>query len=66
MGYVVGAYYFSEEQDADNFFIQGTISTTHFLPHLETESQAVFGQATFNASDTFRVRCGRALHRRES
>lgn len=53
--YVLGAFYFSEEQEAENFFYQGTISTTRFLPRLDTESQAVFGQGTFDVTDTFRI-----------
>jgi iron complex outermembrane recepter protein len=58
LGYVLGAYYFSEDQQAENSFYQGTISTTRFQPHLETESQAVFGQATFGLTDTFRIVAG--------
>jgi iron complex outermembrane receptor protein len=56
--HVLGVYYFEEQQDAENFFIQGTISTTRFTPHLETESTAVFGQATFDLTDTFRLVAG--------
>lgn len=53
--YVVGAYYFKEDQNAVNRFSQGEISTTLFTPDLETESFALFGQATFSLTDTFRV-----------
>jgi iron complex outermembrane receptor protein len=53
--YVLGAFYFKEEQDAVNFFAQGRLATTLFTPHLETESLAVFGQATHSLTDTFRV-----------
>ena len=56
--HVLGVYYFEEQQDAENFFIQGTISTTRFTPHLETESKAVFGQATFDLTETFRLVAG--------
>ena len=53
--YVVGAYYFKEEQNAVNRFSQGALSTTLFTPNLDTESFALFGQATLSLSDTFRV-----------
>ncbi|WP_240624520.1 TonB-dependent receptor [Aurantiacibacter odishensis] len=53
--YVVGAYYFKEEQSAINRFSQGTLATTLFTPELETESFALFGQASFALSDTFRL-----------
>ncbi|HEX2100457.1 MAG TPA: TonB-dependent receptor, partial [Candidatus Synoicihabitans sp.] len=58
LGYVLGAYYFSEDQQAENFFDQGTVSTARFQPHLETESQAIFGQATFGLTEAFRVVAG--------
>lgn len=53
--YVVGAYYFDEDQEALNFFDQGTISTTLFTPTLGTKSYAAFGQATFAVSERFRI-----------
>ena len=56
--YVLGAFYFKEEQDAVNFFAQGRLATTLFTPHLETESFAVFGQATYSLTDAFRVIAG--------
>lgn len=56
--YVLGAFYFREEQDAVNFFAQGRIATTLFTPHLETESFAVFGQATYALTDSFRALAG--------
>ncbi len=55
LGYVVGAYYFTEDQVASNYFYQGTLSTTRFTPRLTTESRAVFGQATLSLADTFRI-----------
>ena len=56
--YVVGAYYFSEDQEALNFFNQGTISTTLFTPKLGTKSYAVFGQGTYSVADSFRIVAG--------
>lgn len=56
--YVVGGFYFGEEQNAENFFSQGNISTTRFTPQLETESLAAFGQLTFDVTDRFRVVAG--------
>lgn len=53
--YVVGAYYFQEEQSARNYFDQGLISRTHFTPQLETESGALFGQATLDVADGVRL-----------
>jgi iron complex outermembrane recepter protein len=53
--YVVGAYYFTEDQDATNYFEQGAISTTFFTPDIETTSKAIFGQLTFSLTDTFRL-----------
>ena len=44
LNYVLGGFYFKEDQNALNFFRQGNISTTRFNPRLETESLAVFGQ----------------------
>lgn len=56
--YVIGGFYFSESQDADNFFTLGNISTNRFLPRLRTESQAVFGQLTFDVADNLRLIAG--------
>ncbi|MDF2640348.1 MAG: tonB dependent receptor family protein [Novosphingobium lindaniclasticum] len=56
--YVLGAYYFKEDQDADNRFYQGIISDTAFQPKLETESKAVFGQFTFDLVDNVRLVAG--------
>ncbi|MEZ0244229.1 MAG: TonB-dependent receptor [Sphingomonas sp.] len=54
--YVLGAYLFSEKQNAiQQSFFQGRISDTRYQPQLKADSQAVFGQLTFNVSDTFRV-----------
>lgn len=56
--YVVGGYYFVEDQVASNYFYQGLLSTTRFAPRLETESRAVFGQATLGLTDSFRLVAG--------
>jgi iron complex outermembrane recepter protein len=56
--YVVGAYYFVEDQVASNRFVQGRLSDTRFQPNLETESVAVFGQFTFDLTDSVRLVAG--------
>lgn len=56
--YVVGAFYFKEDQNAVNFFAQGRLATTLFTPHLETESFAVFGQGSFSVTDALRLVAG--------
>jgi iron complex outermembrane receptor protein len=56
--YVLGAFYFGENQVTENFFRQGNISTTRFTPRLSTESIAVFGQLTFDIADTLRLVAG--------
>jgi iron complex outermembrane receptor protein len=56
--YVLGAYYFKEDQDALNFFNQGNISTAIFTPNLNTKSYALFGQGTYALTDSFRLVAG--------
>lgn len=56
--YVVGLFYFGENQVTENFFRQGAISTTRFTPRLSTESLAAFGQLTFDITDTLRLVAG--------
>lgn len=53
--YVLGGYYFVENQDADNFFTLGNLSTNRFTPRLTTKSYAAFGQLTFDISNSFRL-----------
>ena len=53
--YVFGAFFFNEQQEATNFFRQGTISTTRFTPDVDTQSLAAFGQLTFVVTDTLRL-----------
>ena len=54
-GYVLGTFWFKEDLDAVNFFAQGRLATTLFTPQLKTESLAVFGQASYELTDAFRV-----------
>jgi len=56
--YVIGGFYFGENQETLNFFRQGNISTTRFTPRLNTESVAAFGQLTFDLSDSLRLVAG--------
>ena len=56
--YVIGLFYFGENQVTENFFRQGAISTTRFTPRLSTESLAAFGQLTFDLTDTLRLVAG--------
>jgi iron complex outermembrane receptor protein len=56
--YVLGGYYFWEQQAADNYFNQGQLSNARFDPRLKTESIAAFGQFTFDVADTFRLVAG--------
>ena len=56
--YVIGAFYFSEDQSAENFFAQGDLSTQRFTPNLNTESIAAFGQFTYDLTDTLRLVAG--------
>lgn len=56
--YVLGAFYFGENQATENFFRQGNISTTRFTPRLNTESIAAFGQLTFEVTDALRLVAG--------
>ena len=56
--YVLGLFYFGENQVTENFFRQGAISTTRFTPRLSTQSYAAFGQLTFDITDTVRLVAG--------
>ncbi|MBA4089164.1 MAG: TonB-dependent receptor [Sphingobium sp.] len=53
--YVLGAFFFNEQQDTLNYFRQGRISTTRFTPRLKTQSLAAFGQLTFDITDDLRL-----------
>jgi iron complex outermembrane recepter protein len=56
--YVLGGFYYWEQQAADNYFSQGQLSNTRFNPRLKTESKAVFGQLTYELADTIRLVAG--------
>jgi len=55
--WVAGAYYFDEDVDADQFFDQAS-NATLIQSALETTSYALFGQATWSLTDTFRLTGG--------
>jgi len=57
LNWVLGTYYFAEDVDADQFFDQASNGTL-IQSNLETESLAVFGQATYSVTDAFRVTGG--------
>lgn len=56
--YVIGGFYFWEDQSAANYFSQGELATTRFAPNLTTESKAIFGQLTFDVTDSIRLVAG--------
>jgi iron complex outermembrane receptor protein len=55
--WVLGAYYFTEDTSARQFFDQGS-NGTRINSELQTRSYAVFGEATYSVSDRFRVTGG--------
>lgn len=56
--YVLGGFFFNEQQDTLNYFRQGRLSTTRFTPRLKTQSLAAFGQLTFDITDALRLIAG--------
>lgn len=56
--YVLGGFYFHEQQQANNFFNLGDLSSNRFVTRLKTESKAAFGQLTFDVTDKFRLIAG--------
>lgn len=65
--YVLGGFYFAEDQNAVNAFAQGNLSTTLFNPLLHTESVAGFGQLTYLVTPRLRlVAGGRYTHETKS
>ncbi|WCT79346.1 TonB-dependent receptor [Novosphingobium humi] len=56
--YVLGGFYFSEDQNATNYFSQGNLSTTLFNPQLHTQSIAGFGQLTYLVTPRLRLVAG--------
>lgn len=57
INWVLGGYYFVEDVNAKQFFSQGS-NGTRIDSDLETTSIAVFGQATYSISDSFRLTGG--------
>lgn len=55
--WVVGAYYFTEDTSAKQFFDQGS-NGTRINSELQTRSIAAFGEATLSLTDRFRVTGG--------
>ena len=55
--WVAGAYYFDEDVEADQFYDQAS-NATLIQSDLETTSYALFGQATYSLTDTFRLTGG--------
>lgn len=55
--WVLGAYYFSEDTSARQFFDQGS-NGTRIDSELQTRSYAVFGEATYSLTERFRVTGG--------
>lgn len=58
LNYVVGGYFFNEDQHSFNDFNQGLIVDTLFDSRLNDRSYAVFGQATYAIFPTFRLLAG--------
>lgn len=56
--YVLGGFFFNEQQATLNYFRQGRLSTTRFTPRLKTQSLAAFGQLTFDVTDALRLIAG--------
>ena len=64
--YVVGGYFFNEDQAGLNDFFPGLITRTTFTPKLTNRSYAAFGQATLNLFGGFRlVAGGRYTHEKK-
>ncbi|MEH3107843.1 MAG: TonB-dependent receptor [Sphingomonas fennica] len=58
LGYVLGAFYFYEQQDGYNNYNQGLLANTEYFPRLKTASRAVFGQLTYSLTDALRLVAG--------
>lgn len=56
--WVIGGYYFNEDQDSYNAVRLGFASDTAFIAKLKTESYAAFGEMTYSLTDSFRVTGG--------
>ncbi len=56
--YIIGGYYYDEDQRGINNFRQGPLVDTTFRSQLNSRSYAVFGQATFALVPSFRLAVG--------
>lgn len=56
--WVLGAYYFNEDQDSFNAVRLGSVSDTAFIAALSTEAYAAFGELTYSLTDALRVTGG--------
>lgn len=64
--YVIGGYYFDEDQNTFNHFVQGQVLSTKFTVDLSNKSKALFGQATYEVLPNFRLLAGvRYSHERK-
>lgn len=64
--YVVGGYYFDEDQSSFNHFVQGQVLSTKFAVDLDNRSAALFSQATYEVIPDFRLLAGvRYSHERK-
>lgn len=64
--YVLGGYYFDEDQESFNQFVQGQVLSTKFAVDLTNKSKALFGQATYEVIPNFRLLAGvRYSHERK-
>lgn len=53
--YVIGGFYFYEQQVATNHFNQGRLSNTTFVANIDNDSIAGFGQLTYDVTDRLRA-----------
>lgn len=56
--WVLGGYFFNEDQDSLNEVSLGLASDTAFVADLNTRAYAAFGEATYSLSDSFRLTAG--------
>ncbi len=56
--WVLGGYFFNEDQDSLNAVALGFVSDTTFIADLNTRAYAAFGEATYSITDSFRATLG--------
>lgn len=56
--WVVGGYFFNEDQDSLNEVALGFVADTAFVADLNTRAYAAFGEATYSVTDEFRLTAG--------